>query len=500
MKRFDRFVLSGAILLAAAFALVSCAKKEPAPPAAPVYYDDETLARAGELNAEGYELLAAGKADSAAAKFAEVGGLLPGSVSPLYNAACAYARGGNAEEAFRALERMVRGGMDYVEALEGDPDFESLRDDARFVKLIESARNNYARGTAFLAGGLPGYDASADTFTTEESLKLWKNERDAVRYANREYWTLAQLLADQSRFAARYLANMKRIKAGDPSFDYGLERVRAASRLASVYSPGWASVSDCVRREADSYLQAAPSGEGSAEANYLAAIALSLKYPSDDPRRLDEYGKANAYLDKIGPGTKYTGAAYALRLVNKAKSPGAEDAVLATELSDLIEEFAGDQQFFRVVAAQLGPEAVRLLWPLRLDVPDIDGTTVSLDEYKGRVLMIDFWATWCGPCRRELPGIAAAYEKYHSKGFEIVSISLDYAERVPAPALRDSVAAHGMKWRHIYDGTGWDTEPVKRWFVGSIPAPFLVGRDGSLAAWGDDLRGEKLAESIEKAL
>jgi len=81
-----------------------------------------------------------------------------------------------------------------------------------------------------------------------------------------------------------------------------------------------------------------------------------------------------------------------------------------------------------------------------------------------------------------------------------VSISLDYPDRLSKSAYRDSVASLGMNWRHVYEEKGWDTEVGKAFFVGSIPAPFLVGRDGQIAAWGEDLRGEKLAASIEKAL
>jgi len=497
IRRFPIVVLGG---LAAALFIVSCARREPARPPGPVPYGEAALARANESIERAFELLKDGAVDSAFARIDEAVKLAPGAILPAYALVCAQSLSGRTEDAMRSLERLARNGMDYPFMLEEDPDLDPLRTDPRFPKLIERVRTNFERGSAFLASGFPAYDAAADTFSSVESLKRWKDEQDGIRRANGMFWTVSQGHAAHVDVLARYLANMKKLKADDPSYDDGLERVRAAGRLSSMYSPGWGPVADLVLREAEAYARSSPAGPGLAETNYIAALALSLKYAGGDERRIEAFRRADGYIDNVGAGNEFSGAAYGLRLANDAKSPGADAAELGKKLAALVEKFPGDDRLHRVITTRLGPEAARLLWPLRLDVADIDGATASLEEYAGKVLLVDFWATWCSPCRRELPHIVAAYGKYRDKGLEIVSISLDYGDRVPVAALRDSVAAHGMNWRHVYDGSGWNTEIVKRWFVGSIPAPFLVGRDGSLAAWGDDLRGEKLSAAIEKAL
>jgi thiol-disulfide isomerase/thioredoxin len=187
-------------------------------------------------------------------------------------------------------------------------------------------------------------------------------------------------------------------------------------------------------------------------------------------------------------------------VINRLRSPGADTAAIGLELKAIIEQSPTDEKLFRVVATQTGNEAPRFLWPLQLEKLDIDSVNVSLNDYTGKAVMIDFWATWCPPCRAELPNLLRVYQEFHPKGFEIVSVSLDYAEQTTPEAYRYWIDSAGMNWRHIYDGEAWDTELVKRFFVGSIPAPFLVGKDGSLVAMGDDLRGEELEVSVKKAL
>ncbi len=499
MKRSLRLSIVGACALAALLASGSCSRKQ-TKTAAPKYYADSILAKAQELTEQGAELLDAKDLAGASAKFAEAGKLTPGALNQEYNTACAYARMGNADEAFKRLARIVDDGMDMPEALEGDPDFKTLQDDPRMKGLVERARANFEKGTAHLSAGLPEFTGAADTFTSVASLDAWKKAQDRTRGKHRQFWTSSQYVSEQAAGAGRYLAALKALKSGDPSFDYGLERVRASMRLQSPYSPGWGTVSDLVMRETDSYLKGGPAGAGADEANYFAGMALSLKYTKDDARCAEAFKQAEAYLSKIADGSEFFPGAQALMAVNAYAVPGADQSGFGPALRAVIERFPGNERVNMVLSSRLENGAAVVLWPIEIGAADIDGRKVTLAEYRGKALLIDFWATWCGPCRAELPGLVKAYGEYHPRGFEIVSISLDFPDRLTKEAYRDSVAALGMNWRHIYEEKGWNTEIGGRFFIGSIPAPFLVGRDGSIVAWGEDLRGEKLAGSIEKAL
>ena len=141
-----------------------------------------------------------------------------------------------------------------------------------------------------------------------------------------------------------------------------------------------------------------------------------------------------------------------------------------------------------------------MLWPIPLEASDIDGASLTLNEYRGKAVLVDFWATWCAPCRREIPGMVEMYGRYHDRGFEILSISLDSPEQMNEAAFREWIAEQEMTWRHVYDGDAWNSPLVRSFFVGSIPAPYLVGPDGSLVAWGDECRQGRLAANVEKAL
>jgi thiol-disulfide isomerase/thioredoxin len=134
--------------------------------------------------------------------------------------------------------------------------------------------------------------------------------------------------------------------------------------------------------------------------------------------------------------------------------------------------------------------------PLPITGKDMLGKAVSLDQFRGKVLLLDFWATWCGPCVAELPNVVAAYGKYHGKGFEVVGISLDQ------PDSRDKLIKftqdNKMPWQQIYDGKYWEASNATAYGVSGIPFTVLVGRDGKIAAV--DARGNALAPAIEAAL
>lgn len=125
---------------------------------------------------------------------------------------------------------------------------------------------------------------------------------------------------------------------------------------------------------------------------------------------------------------------------------------------------------------------------------DLSGRPMSVGMYKGKIVLVDFWATWCGPCVRELPNVLAAYKKYHAKGFEIAGISLDQEQGT----LEGFIGAKGMDWPEYFDGGGWENKLSRRYGVASIPANYLLDRNGVIVA--KDLRGPELEAKLAELL
>ncbi len=128
------------------------------------------------------------------------------------------------------------------------------------------------------------------------------------------------------------------------------------------------------------------------------------------------------------------------------------------------------------------------------------GKKINLSELKGKVVLVDFWASWCGPCRRENPNVVEAFSKYHkskfanAKGFEVFSVSLDKNEQ----AWLEAIKKDNLTWdSHVWDKGG---EFAKQYHITSIPMAFLIDGEGKVVAKGESLRGMGLHVEIEKLL
>ena len=126
--------------------------------------------------------------------------------------------------------------------------------------------------------------------------------------------------------------------------------------------------------------------------------------------------------------------------------------------------------------------------------PDVEGRNVSLTSYKGKYVLVDFWASWCGPCRAENPNVVKAYSKFRDKGFDILGVSLDEKK----DKWQAAIQADNLPWTHVSDLKGWKNAAAEQYGIRAIPQNLLLDPKGMIIA--RNLRGEALERKLSEIL
>jgi peroxiredoxin len=127
---------------------------------------------------------------------------------------------------------------------------------------------------------------------------------------------------------------------------------------------------------------------------------------------------------------------------------------------------------------------------------DVDGKAVSLADFRGKYVLLDFWASWCGPCRRENPNVVKVYQQYNDKNFTIIGVSLDQPGK--KDAWLAAIKADGLDWTQVSDLKFWDNAVAKQYGVKAIPQNYLIDPMGKIIA--ENLVGQELENKLRELL
>jgi len=296
--------------------------------------------------------------------------------------------------------------------------------------------------------------------------------------------------------------------SGNVYDSYGEAHVKNGDRAAALANYAKAVELDPTNKNAAKFLaeiQATPDVPGALEqmqARMLIDEAMNSAFEAADTKGYDVPALKTqllAFLDK------YPDDRGAAGLVGNYFYY-AESADLKLALAEWQAFATHPNEKVREVATQKLELAELLKSPLDLKFTAADGRAVDVAALRGKVVLVDFWATWCGPCLEEIPNVVAIYEQYHDQGFEIVGISFEQAPDAAKPARRQKTAEqmlaftreHRMPWPQYYDGTWWENPLGKKYGIRGIPAMFLVGQDGMVVS--TNARGKKLEAEVKRLI
>jgi peroxiredoxin len=211
------------------------------------------------------------------------------------------------------------------------------------------------------------------------------------------------------------------------------------------------------------------------KATYFALALLEMGLAYD---RLGQYDKADAAYHQLAEHPKYSSRASA-KTANR---------LLALQKEKRTGEIPTSPSYRGQPDALVGKKA------MDFNVKDLDGNDLSLEKYRGNVILLDFWAVWCKPCIAEMPNVKGVYEKHKNANFQIIGISLDQSRE----KLIGYLEKEGITWPQFFDGNGWENWVAKMYGINSIPRMYLIDGDGIVRK--ANVRGHALEPAVAELI
>jgi thiol-disulfide isomerase/thioredoxin len=265
----------------------------------------------------------------------------------------------------------------------------------------------------------------------------------------------------------------------------------------------WGDCGTQIVEGIDQFINEYPSsphcGQASLDRAFLAFGVRPDGGTEDHPWRDEDIlalDRSLAETSKRYAGTTPGGLALAWRLIlaaDSSSSAGVPD--MRAILAQIDAQYAHNSEVQNFMWPYRGAASVRISGIGDFDATDLSGTRWTTSSFKGKVTLIDFWATWCGPCVGEIPTVRKAWNDYHDKGLSVLGVSLDFDDR---SQFEGWLARNDVLWPQIWDGKGFATPLAKKYGVHGIPFTVLVDRDGRVT--NANLSGNALLARIKVLL